>query len=147
MRARTRPLNDFCLVIWCSSARGGAGTHAPVAPREGTRPASENSRSPLPPRAGGVSTGKEVGRGTAPGPSIADAPDDRNPASTPPLGGVAEPERGPGRLHGLVDHGQQLAMQGVQVDLVPQPGREPLHGPAGVVAAAVEAAIDPGLDA
>jgi hypothetical protein len=30
----------------------------------------------------------------------------------------SQPERRPGWLHGLVDHGQQLAGQGGQVDLV-----------------------------
>ena len=37
-------------------------------------------------------------------------------------------------------------MQGVQVQLVPEPGREALHGLGRVVAAAVEAAVDQGLD-
>jgi hypothetical protein len=50
-----------------------------------------------------------------------------------------------GRLHGLVDHGQQLAVQGVQVDLVAQAGAERGDGAGGVVAA-VEAAVDRGLD-
>jgi hypothetical protein len=59
---------------------------------------------------------------------------------------VAEPERRLGRLHGLVDHPQQLALQGVQVDLVAQPGREGVQGAGGVVAAAVEAAVDQVLD-
>ncbi len=58
----------------------------------------------------------------------------------------AEPQRRLGRLHGLVDHGQQLAPEGVQVDLVAEAGREPLHGPGGVIAAAVEAPVDQVLD-
>ena len=37
-------------------------------------------------------------------------------------------------------------MQGVQVDLVAQAGRERLHGAGGVVAAAVEAPVDQVLD-
>ena len=41
-----------------------------------------------------------------------------------------------GWLHGLVDHGQDLGGQGVQVDLVAQAGAERLDHPAGVVAAA-----------
>ena len=36
----------------------------------------------------------------------------------------SQPQRGPGGLHGLVDHGQQLAGQGGQVDLVAQAGAE-----------------------
>jgi hypothetical protein len=50
-------------------------------------------------------------------------------------------------LDRLVDHRQQLALQGVQVNLIPEPGREPLHGPRGVVAAAVKAPVDHPLDA
>jgi hypothetical protein len=46
----------------------------------------------------------------------------------------------------VVDHGQQLGVQGVQVDLVAQAGREPLEGAGGVRAAAVEAAVDQLLD-
>src|SRR5512132_3353680 len=53
------------------------------------------------------------------------------------LPGPPQPQGGPGWLHGLVDHGQQLSMQGVQVDLVPEPGREPVNGPDRVIAAAV----------
>jgi hypothetical protein len=47
----------------------------------------------------------------------------------------------------LVDHGQQLGPQGVQVDLVPQAGAEGGDGLGGVVAAPVEAAVHGGLDA
>jgi hypothetical protein len=47
----------------------------------------------------------------------------------------------------VADHRQQLGLQGPQVDLVPQPGREPLDGAGGVVAAAVEAAVHRLLDA
>jgi hypothetical protein len=53
---------------------------------------------------------------------------------------------GSGGLHGLVDHGQQVAVEGVQVDLVPQPGRELVDGAGGVIAAAVEAPVDQLLD-
>ncbi len=52
-----------------------------------------------------------------------------------------------GRLHGMFDHGQQLGMEGVQVDLVPQPHREPLQGTGRVIAAPVEAPVDKVLDA
>src|SRR5215208_2056030 len=61
-------------------------------------------------------------------------------------GGETEPQRGDGGLHGLVDHGQQLAVESVQVHLVPQPGREPIHGPDRVIATAVETAVDQVLD-
>src|SRR6266545_4687737 len=44
------------------------------------------------------------------------------------------------------DHGQQLGGQGVQVDLLAQPGTEYLDGPAGVVTASVEAPVDRPLD-
>jgi hypothetical protein len=47
----------------------------------------------------------------------------------------AEPQGCPGGLHGLVDHGQQLTLEGVQVDLVAQAHGELLHGPGGVVRA------------
>jgi len=49
-------------------------------------------------------------------------------------------------LHGLVDHGQQLAVEHVKVDLVAQAQGEAVHGAGGVVAAAVEAAVDQVLD-
>ena len=60
--------------------------------------------------------------------------------------GSCEPAEGrshshaPGRLHGLLDHGQQLDLQGVQIDLLAEPGRERLGGAGGVVAAPVAAA-------
>src|SRR5215218_2107381 len=57
-----------------------------------------------------------------------------------------EPQGGAGGLHGVVDHGPQLGVEGVQIQLVPQAGREPLHSPDRVVAAAVEAAVDQVLD-
>ena len=41
---------------------------------------------------------------------------------------------------------QQVGADGVEVDLVPQPARELVQGPGGVVPAAVEAAVDQGLD-
>ena len=49
-----------------------------------------------------------------------------------PLAGRAQPQRRPGRLHGVVDHGQQLGGEGVGVDLLTQPGRERLDGAGGV---------------
>jgi len=42
----------------------------------------------------------------------------------------------------VVDHGQQLAVQGVQVDLVAEAAAERLNCAGGVVAAVVEAAVD-----
>ena len=59
----------------------------------------------------------------------------------------SQPQRRLGWLHGLVDHRQQLAGQGGQVDLVAKVGAEGGDGVGGVVAAAVEAAVDPLLDA
>jgi hypothetical protein len=53
----------------------------------------------------------------------------------------------PGRLHGLVSDCQQLGGEGVQVDLLTQAGGERLDGRGGVEFAAVEAAVDRGLDA
>ena len=49
-------------------------------------------------------------------------------------------------MHGVVDHGQQLAVEGVQVDLVAQAQGEAVHGAGGVVAAPVEAPVDQALD-
>jgi hypothetical protein len=97
-------------------------------------PPPDAQRSPTPswsPSAGptSASTTWPDGRGRRPG---------RRPA---------QPQRRLGRLHRLVDHGQQLGGQGVQVDLVAQAGREPLDGAGGVVAAAVEAPVDQVLDA
>jgi hypothetical protein len=63
------------------------------------------------------------------------------------MSGGSKPQRRLSRLHGLVDHGQQLGGQRVQVDLLAQPRAEPLDGAGGVVAAAVEAPVDLGLDA
>src|SRR5215204_602791 len=59
---------------------------------------------------------------------------------------LAQPQRCRGRLHGVVDHAQQLAGQGVQVDLVTQAGAEGGDRLGGVVAAAVEAAVHHRLD-
>src|SRR5215208_1067838 len=42
-------------------------------------------------------------------------------------GGETEPQRGDGGLHGLVDHGQQLAVESVQVHLVLQPAAQRLE--------------------
>jgi hypothetical protein len=60
---------------------------------------------------------------------------------------IAEATRTPGRLHGLVDHGQQFGVQGVQVDLAAEADAERLDGLGGVVPAAVEATIHDLLDA
>ena len=68
------------------------------------------------------------------------------PVITQPGGVWAAATARPGWLHGPVDHGQQLAVQGVQVHLVAEAGREPLDGAGGVVAATVEAPVDQGLD-
>src|SRR4029450_5905027 len=59
----------------------------------------------------------------------------------------SQPERRLGRLHGLVDYGQQIGGQGGQVDLVTQAGAEGLDDPGRVVAAAVEAPVHGLLDA
>src|SRR5918999_1030461 len=134
MRARTRPLKDFCLVIWCSSARGGSGTHAPVAPREGTRPASREPEVPFT-FAGRWREHREEGRARD-GAGADYSPWSRRPEPSVhrPLGRVTQPQGGPRRLHGLVDPLEELGAQGVRVDLVAQPGRERLDGPGGVVA-------------
>ena len=58
-----------------------------------------------------------------------------------------EPKRGRGGLHGLVDHGQQLGRQRIEIDLVAELGTECLDRPDRVVLATVEAAIHDGLDA
>jgi hypothetical protein len=58
-----------------------------------------------------------------------------------------QPQRRLGGLHGLVNRGQQLGRQRVQVDLVAEAGAERLDGPGGVVAAPVEATIYTVLDA
>ena len=52
-----------------------------------------------------------------------------------------------GRLHRLLGHGEQLGREGVEVDLLAQPGTEGGHRLGGVVVAAVEAPVDQGLDA
>src|SRR6266545_7011447 len=59
----------------------------------------------------------------------------------------SQPERCPGRLHGLLDHRQQVGSQRVQVDLLAQPRAERVDGPCRVVAAAIEATVDQPLDA
>jgi hypothetical protein len=67
-----------------------------------------------------------------------------------PRGGLwcrPEPERCPGWFHGLVDHGQELVGQGVQVELLAQAGGEPLDGGRGIVAAPVEPSVHDRLDA
>src|SRR6266511_1107043 len=55
------------------------------------------------------------------------------------VGRGSQPQRRPGGLHGLVDDGQQLGGQGVQVDLLAEAAAEGGDGLGGVVAAAVEA--------
>src|SRR5829696_9592444 len=60
--------------------------------------------------------------------------------------GGSKPDRDPGWLHGLVDDRQQLAGEGVEVDLVAQAGGERLDGLGGVVPSAVEAPIHRGLN-
>src|SRR4029453_4231600 len=60
--------------------------------------------------------------------------------------GGPQAKRGPGRLHGRGDQGQQLGREGVQVDLLVQPAAERLDGGGGVMAAAVEAPVDQVLD-
>jgi hypothetical protein len=47
----------------------------------------------------------------------------------------------------VIDHGQQLDRERVQVHLLAQPRAEGFHSPSGVVAAPVEAPIHRGLDA
>src|SRR5215207_2726511 len=78
--------------------------------------------------------------------SIARSRVGRLPGQPRPHGRGAEPQGGLGGLHGLVDHAQQLGVQGGQVDLVAQADREAVHGAGGVVAAAVEAPVDQVLD-
>jgi hypothetical protein len=52
-----------------------------------------------------------------------------------------------GRLHGLHHHTHQVVVEGFQVRLVPELGREGFQGLSRVVPAAVEAPIYEGLDA
>ena len=51
-----------------------------------------------------------------------------------------------GRLHRLVDDGAEIGAELVEVDLVAETLAECVEGLFGVVAAAVEAAVDEGLD-
>src|SRR3954468_8783435 len=60
---------------------------------------------------------------------------------------TGEPERHVLRLDGLVDDADELALHGVEVELVAQPAAEALQRSRGVVATAVEAAVDRRLDA
>src|SRR5215211_3554283 len=78
--------------------------------------------------------------------SIARSRVGRLPGQPRAHGRGAEPQGGLGGLHGLVDHAQQLGVQGGQVDLVAEADREGVHGAGGVVAAAVEAPVDQVLD-
>jgi hypothetical protein len=55
---------------------------------------------------------------------------------------LSKPQRRRGRLHGLVDHGQRLGPQHVQVHLIAQVSAERLDSPGRIVAAAVEAPVD-----
>src|SRR5512133_1242654 len=61
--------------------------------------------------------------------------------------GGAQPQRHRRWFHGLVDHGQELGRERVQVDLFPEPSAERLDGLGRVVAAAVEAPVDRLLNA
>src|SRR4051794_41669714 len=60
---------------------------------------------------------------------------------------TGEPERHVLRLDGLVDDTDELALHGVEVKLVAQPAAEALQRARGVVATAVEPAVDRRLDA
>jgi hypothetical protein len=60
---------------------------------------------------------------------------------------VPKPKRRRGRLHRLVDHPQHPGRARVQIGLVAQAGAERLDGLGRVVLAAVEAPVDPLLDA
>jgi hypothetical protein len=62
------------------------------------------------------------------------------------LGPRPKPQRHRGRLHDLADDRDQLGRQGVQLDLLAQPGAEPRDRLGGVVAASVEASIHCRLD-
>jgi hypothetical protein len=59
----------------------------------------------------------------------------------------SQPQRPRRGFHGLVDDGEQLSRERVQLDLPTQPGAERLHGLGRVVVAAVEAPVDQRLDA
>ncbi len=59
----------------------------------------------------------------------------------------AQPQRDVGGLHRLPYHSHEIVSQRLQVRLVSQLLREPLKSLRGVVLAAVEAAVDDGLDA
>jgi hypothetical protein len=63
------------------------------------------------------------------------------------VGWRPQPQRHAGRLHGLVDHGEQLGREGVKVDRLAQPGAQRRDGPGGVVAAPIEAPVHRLLDA
>lgn len=57
-----------------------------------------------------------------------------------------DPHRHRGWLEGFPHHCLEVRGERIQVHLVPQAGREPLHRSGGVVAAPIEAAIDELLD-
>ena len=59
----------------------------------------------------------------------------------------SKPQRDPGRLHRLVNHRQQLGGEGIEVNLLAQPGGERLDRVGRVVSAPVEAAVNHLLDA
>src|SRR5215207_7432361 len=59
----------------------------------------------------------------------------------------AYPQRDVSRLHGLPYHSHQILIQRLEVRLVPQLDGEGFQGLPGVVLAAVEAAVNEGLDA
>src|SRR3954452_12127409 len=59
---------------------------------------------------------------------------------------TGEPEAHVGGLDGAADDADELGLQGVEVELVAQPGAEGVERALGVIAAAVEAMVDRGLD-
>jgi hypothetical protein len=62
-------------------------------------------------------------------------------------GGWAEPQGDQRWLHRLVDYGQHLRRDRVKIDFLTQPRVERLDGLGGVVSTAVEATVDPILEA
>ncbi len=60
--------------------------------------------------------------------------------------GLAQPQRDVRRLHGLLDHGQEVVRERAEIDVVPQARREVLERFGRVVFVAVETAIDRALD-
>src|SRR5215208_338566 len=64
-----------------------------------------------------------------------------------PVGQRPQPKRGVSRLYRLPDHRDQFSTQPVEGSLLPEPGREVLERPCGIVLLAVEAAVYKSLDA